>query len=1354
MPPVVAAIGAVVASLGVPGTIALAVGVAAAGYAYYAAQKAKNMNTGSTKAAERKQTFRSSNAPKQVVFGESEASGPIVFVQEEGAPNDSGKGEILHMVVPLAGHACDDCLGVRVGDLQFSKVSDTAEGSHWQYRTGDTTHGQIWYYSRAKNAQGVPESLEGVAQWDDAMIGCGQTFLHARLRSDPDQWPSGVEDIVAKLRGWWVYDPRTKSNVWSTNPVLQARHYIRHVLLVPEAHIIEDTFIQAANICDETVVRAGKSEPRYCCHAIFDEESDPQEVLGNIAACMAGEFIRSGGLWAARAGAYYGPATRTLKLDEVVGDLDIRISLPLEDRVNTITGQYLEPEQGYNLTDFPALSRPEYIEEDGRERVEDVSYDFVQSSTQAQALGWIELEKRRRGATVTGTFKLSAIDAVMGMVVKLDQPQLAGLEFRVVNWKFDPAGNGLRLELREDHPDIWTGQPARIVQPLLPGNLDSRDPRSVQAVTELTFTRTDGVMNQHGVLGWKASAAEYEVVLLDGDDVLMRERIRATVLPITLPLADKTYEVSVTAFNSFGVSSEPAIETISLTLQAPVVSIDTLNTRDHWLEVSWNAEPADSYELELMTQAGHGVYRTVTPAAPVQLGWFSPGDYRVRVRALLGITPSPWSDDIELQIDDLQSPAPQFMPEVKDPIASGGMLSFSNQDPRSERIMYQVTGPGFNYNGDCMGAPVRLPPMLPGVYEFRCRCCWRDELSPWQAMTQQLSENVATPQNLQFTEDDEPGLWGQLSWESEQNQHRLVIYSLGDNAEPVRTIVTGHQYQVPVMKVGDYQAKVWALGRVEESEFAAISLSIARPQAPGDLVFTPFLNDNANAGEVSWGSVANSSGYQVCLCLDEEILVESRVSDNRWLIAPLTPGNYGVRVATISQREGALSDWSSVAFTLTGLDTPKGLTAQEGLIGSGIQIISQVVLGCEPVDGATHYEFEYQALGGNSWSGIQSGPAITATLNAIPPGSYTFRVRAVSGSRRSGYASFNFGVDGTHRPPAALKDLRLHAQAGSVAQLSWTLSTDPDVLTGGAIHVRHTHFIGTAATWDSAVPVTERLPGNATLTSVPLLLGTYLVKPVNATGYWAEEPVIAVSNMAGLIGYDRVEERVEPEGWPGEKNKAVVEAGDSLTFAESTDNNEPPFYIMEQPLDLGAVITARLTLEVDGSVYLRDTIDERTTLMDDWPLFDGAIPDDVSLRYEVSQTDDDPQSSGASWSQWTPFLKGEFRARGFRLRISMQGKAAGSAATISGLKLIADVPERTEQGVDLQAPISGMRVTYKTPFLKPAAIGVTAHALPASGRFVLSDQDAQGFNIRFYEGNTAIASSFNFTAVSYGEAEA
>ena len=178
----------------------------------------------------------------------------------------------------------------------------------------------------------------------------------------------------------------------------------------------------------------------------------------------------------------------------------------------------------------------------------------------------------------------------------------------------------------------------------------------------------------------------------------------------------------------------------------------------------------------------------------------------------------------------------------------------------------------------------------------------------------------------------------------------------------------------------------------------------------------------------------------------------------------------------------------------------------------------------------------------------------------------------------------------------------------------------------------------------------------------------------------------------------------------------------------------------------------RLYLECDGSVYEVDTIDERTQPMDDWPMFDGVEPGGTSLQYHVSQTDDDPDSPEVEWSDWTQFLVGEFRARAFRLRISLITDSIAAAGTVSNLKLVADVANRNEAARNLDAPADGLSVKYHVPFLAPAVIGVTLHGAKTGDYWDFPDSDEHGFTIQFFNSSgQGIAANFDYLATSYGE---
>jgi len=76
---------------------------------------AKNQQSFSAKAKGRSTMFRSSAAPRQVVYGEAMVSGPLVYVANSGEDN-----KFLHLVMPLAGHEVEAIGEIFLNDKPLS----------------------------------------------------------------------------------------------------------------------------------------------------------------------------------------------------------------------------------------------------------------------------------------------------------------------------------------------------------------------------------------------------------------------------------------------------------------------------------------------------------------------------------------------------------------------------------------------------------------------------------------------------------------------------------------------------------------------------------------------------------------------------------------------------------------------------------------------------------------------------------------------------------------------------------------------------------------------------------------------------------------------------------------------------------------------------------------------------------------------------------------------------------------------------------------------------------------------------------------------------------------------------------
>ena len=773
---------------------------------------------------------------------------------------------------------------------------------------------------------------------------------------------------------------------------------------------------------------------------------------------------------------------------------------------------------------------------------------------------------------------------------------------------------------------------------------------------------------------------------------------------------------------------------------------------NYWGRLSW--EGAGVNFIVQVLQGENVLHSEGTTQRELYLDWQTPGNYQLRVKSVAGASESGWAS-INATVMNLQSPEELGYEPAPDNPASAGVLTWTPVDSRTEFHEIEVLRDGQRvFAATDSGNFQSLPALIPATYQGRVRAVWRQSVSGWATVSIPITEDIDTPEDLQISPPKDASYQGDFTWSAVASSFAVRIRQASDNI--IETTVISNNYRIPLLPVGSYSANVRSLGTFSDSPWASTALEVMPPEPPSELEFTETPDNAASYGTLTWQASpsAGVSGYLVRIrdSSGTEIVTTQTVTTS-YPVGNLPVGDYQALVSAVSFQGSAESEPISTDIVVSSLSSPKNLSYHESLVDTGTGLTTQVVFRWEAGDSRTNsYDVEYRKVDETIWSGLYSGPSATATVNGLAAGDYFFRVRAISYADQSGWSQIGVNVKGFNQPPANVENLQLRALGSQQALLTWDQIDSPDVINGGSVHVRHTYLIGPAAVWEAAVPLTERLPGNTTFFSVPLLSGTYFVKAVNGNGYWSEVAASVVSTMGNLLGYNRVVEREEPKDWPGEKNKAVIDSGGSISFTEDNSNEEPPYYVMDQPLDLGALLTVRLYLECDGSVYEVDTIDERTQPMDDWPMFDGVEPGGTSLQYHVSQTDDDPDSPEVEWSDWTQFLVGEFRARAFRLRISLITDSIAAAGTVSNLKLVADVANRNEAARNLDAPADGLSVKYHVPFLAPAVIGVTLHGAKTGDYWDFPDSDEHGFTIQFFNSSgQGIAANFDYLATSYGE---
>lgn len=497
---------------------------------------------------ERKQVLRAAASAKTVVYGRSLSAGTLFFSEEQ--EGDQADGELLHLAITLAGHPITGIGAIYLGDDTIDTYGDSATYEvHIDRQTAD------------------PYLLKNAPSWKEDMIGKGISWLRLTLKFDAEKFPSGIPNVTVEKLGRAVYDPRMGKTVYSNNAALCILDYYRNYLKVADADINWDQFQEAANICDETVTRAdGKTEPRYTINGEFDLSENKASILEAMLSACSGEATYIAGKHGIIVGAYYGPAVEVISESQLAGDIEIMPEVSQSERVNTINGTFIDPQQRFSEVDFPAVSVSEWVTEDGVEISQDLKLRFVTSEYQAQRLADIKLKRTRISRTMNVTLNLSGYRYRPGMYVKVNFPSLGiiNVEMRVTDWKFG-VQNGVQLTLKQETAEVWGDA---IGKPIDRPPFTQLPTGGVAQPQNLKYTVEEIGQVVQGVLSWQnVGQFVYNKVLIRRDgELVMSAQVPGSFTRLTGLMRD-TYTAHVIAVNQMGAESPEAY--LEFSIEAP-----------------------------------------------------------------------------------------------------------------------------------------------------------------------------------------------------------------------------------------------------------------------------------------------------------------------------------------------------------------------------------------------------------------------------------------------------------------------------------------------------------------------------------------------------------------------------------------------------------------------------------------------------------------------------------------------------------------------------------------------------------------------------------------------------------------
>lgn len=374
---------------------------------------------------------------------------------------------------------------------------------------------------------------------------------------------------------------------------------------------------------------------------------------------------------------------------------------------------------------------------------------------------------------------------------------------------------------------------------------------------------------------------------------------------------------------------------------------------------------------------------------------------------------------------------------------------------------------------------------------------------------------------------------------------------------------------------------------------------------------------------------------------------------------------------------------------------PGFITVQDSLYvtrdGSGVKALAALSWIASPSSFVLEYRVRARPPGGQ-YRSVGTTRETSFEVLDTEPGIWEFEVRAVSSTGAfSPPTTRSIELTGLSSPPAALQSVALQ-QAGGLAVLRWDQAPELDVRQGGRIAIRHSHR-QTGAEWASSRSLASE-PGGSTISVLPLIPGTYLIRAEDSTGNLG--PITArPADGAQIVDFTAAGSLQEDTTFLGTGTDVylttissvpgLILGASTASFDDVTDVDAlvswdfidgtislSGSYDFASGISLAVATRLRLRSEIAVEAYNPfNDFDSRLGSVDSWLDWDGTDGAEVDCYVEVRTTKDDPAGT-PSWSEWGRLDAGEVFARGVQARAQLSTADTGHTPFVTQLRLYAD----------------------------------------------------------------------------------
>jgi len=422
---------------------------------------------------------RAAAANHQIIYGQTKVGGAVVYDDVSGVNN-----KVLHRVIAFTGHEIEEFTTFYFNNEALTLTTDTDGNGDTYYKPTQATgpsgavHTRYNDFTRIYFRKGGSENNTAIANlisegdgWTQDHKLQGVAYAYIRLAFDSDSFPNGVPEMSCLIKGKKVYDPRTSTTAWSSNPALCIRDYLTNSSygLGEASTSIDDTqIIIAADVCDYKNYDVNDADPastktggtRFSLNGSFTTAVTPYSQLMEMLGSMGGMLWYGQGSWRMRAAHYVAP-TLTFTEDDLRSAINISTRHSRRDNFNTVKGVFRGPATNYQPTDYAEVTNNAFrVADNNQISIYDLNLPYTQDFDIARRVALITLERNRQQLTVQAEFGMRAFQAQVGDIVRLTNARLgfSNKEFEVMQWSFGLKGDNdltVSLTLREISESVF-----------------------------------------------------------------------------------------------------------------------------------------------------------------------------------------------------------------------------------------------------------------------------------------------------------------------------------------------------------------------------------------------------------------------------------------------------------------------------------------------------------------------------------------------------------------------------------------------------------------------------------------------------------------------------------------------------------------------------------------------------------------------------------------------------------------------------------------------------------------------------------------------------------------------------------